>query len=71
MTVALLSGSRRVAPFGLDGGQAGALGMTWLSEGEGPWQEQPGCFEQRVQTGDRLWIATPGGGGWGKAEPTR
>ena len=71
MTVALLSGSRRVAPFGLAGGQAGALGMTWLSEGEGPWQEQPGCFEQRVQAGDRLWIATPGGGGWGKAEPTR
>ena len=71
MSVALLAGSRRVAPFGLAGGQAGALGMTWLSEGEGPWQEQPGCFEQRVQAGDRLWIATPGGGGWGKAEPTR
>ena len=70
MTVALLSGSRRVAPFGLAGGQPGALGMTWISEGGGPWQEQPGCFEQRVETGDRFWIATPGGGGWGMAEPT-
>jgi 5-oxoprolinase (ATP-hydrolysing) len=68
MTVALLSGSRRVAPFGLAGGQAGALGMTWLSEKGGPWQQQPGCFEQMVQAGDRLFVATPGGGGWGRAK---
>ena len=68
MTVALLSGSRRVEPFGLAGGEAGALGMTWMSAGGGPWQEQRGCFEQRVQAGDRLWIATPGGGGWGMAK---
>ena len=68
MTVALLSGSRRVEPFGLAGGEAGALGMTWMSAGGGPWQEQLGCFEQRVQAGDRLWIATPGGGGWGMAK---
>jgi 5-oxoprolinase (ATP-hydrolysing) len=25
-------------------------------------------FEQRVQAGDCLWIATPGGGGWGVEE---
>ena len=68
MTVALLSGSRRVAPFGLAGGQAGALGMTWLSEKGGPWQQQSGCFEQMVQAGDRLFVATPGGGGWGRAK---
>ena len=57
-------------PFiiGLAGGQAGALGMTWLSEKGGPWQQQSGCFEQMVQAGDRLWIATPGGGGGGRAE---
>ena len=71
MTVALLSGSRRVPPFGLAGGEAGALGVTWLSEQGGPWQKQSGCFEQRVEAGDRLWIATPGGGGWGIAEPTQ
>ena len=68
MSVALLSGSRRVAPFGLAGGQAGALGMAWLREQGGSWQKQHGCFEQRVQTGDCLWIATPGGGGWGIEE---
>jgi 5-oxoprolinase (ATP-hydrolysing) len=68
MTVALLSGSRRVEPFGLAGGEPGALGITWLSEKGGPWQQQSGCFEQMVQAGDRLWIATPGGGGWGRAE---
>ena len=68
MTVALLSGSRRVAPFGLAGGQAGALGMTWLRQKGGPWQQQSGCFEQMVQAGDRLFVATPGGGGWGRAK---
>ena len=70
MTVALLSGSRRVAPFGLAGGEAGALGMACLREEGGPWRKQPGCFEQSVQTGERLWIATPGGGGWGMVERT-
>ena len=70
MTVALLSGSRRVAPFGLAGGEAGALGMACLREERGPWRKQPGCFEQSVQTGERLWIATPGGGGWGMVERT-
>ncbi|QNJ27054.1 5-oxoprolinase (ATP-hydrolysing) [Synechococcus sp. SYN20] len=70
MTVALLSGSRRVAPFGLAGGEAGALGMACLREEGGPWRNQPGCFEQSVQTGERLWIATPGGGGWGMVERT-
>lgn len=68
MTVALLSGSRRIAPFGLAGGEAGSLGVTWLSEAGGPWQKKPACFEESVQIGDRLWIATPGGGGWGHAE---
>jgi 5-oxoprolinase (ATP-hydrolysing) len=68
MSVALLSGSRRVAPFGLAGGQAGALGMAWLREQGGSWQKQHGCFEQSVQAGDCLWIATPGGGGWGIEE---
>ncbi len=67
MTVALLSGSRRVAPFGLAGGEAGAVGVTWMSEAGGPWQQKPACFEQKVQMNDRLWIATPGGGGWGRA----
>ena len=67
MTVALLSGSRRVAPFGLAGGEAGACGLTWLWQEGGPWQEQSGCFEKKVRTGDRIWIATPGGGGWGMA----
>lgn len=67
MTVALLSGSRRVAPFGLAGGEAGACGLAWLWQEGGPWQEQSGCFEKKVRTGDRIWIATPGGGGWGMA----
>jgi len=67
MTVALLSGSRQVPPFGMAGGGAGALGQAWLCQQEGSWQELPGCFEKQVQAGDQLWIATPGGGGWGVA----
>jgi 5-oxoprolinase (ATP-hydrolysing) len=60
LTVSLLSERRRCAPFGLAGGQAGALGRN-LHNGE----EVPGHASFDVAVGDRLRIETPGGGGYG------
>ncbi len=65
MTVAILSGSRRVPPFGLAGGGDGAVGRNRLERADGRPEELAGCDQVSVQPGDLLEIATPGGGGYG------
>jgi 5-oxoprolinase (ATP-hydrolysing) len=69
LTVALLSGSRRVPPFGLAGGAPGRCGRNGLARAGEDWQELPGSAELMVAPGDRLRIETPGGGGYGAPEP--
>ncbi len=65
MTVSLLSGSRRVPPFGLAGGSAAAPGRNGLQRAGGGWQALGGRAELALEPGDRLRIETPGGGGYG------
>lgn len=67
MTVGLLSGSRRVAPFGLAGGGAGCCGTNQLERVDGSVEELPGCVQLELQAGESLIISTPGGGGWGES----
>jgi 5-oxoprolinase (ATP-hydrolysing) len=65
MTVAILSGSRRVPPFGLGGGGDGGVGRHRLERADGRVEDLAGCDQVSVQPGDLLEIATPGGGGYG------
>ncbi len=65
MTASILSGSRRVPPFGLAGGGDGALGRNRLERADGQLEVLGGCAQVSVQPGDLLEIATPGGGGFG------
>nr|WP_286192812.1 MULTISPECIES: hydantoinase B/oxoprolinase family protein [unclassified Synechococcus] len=65
MTVAILSGSRRVPPFGLAGGGDGTVGRNRLERADGRHEELAGCDQVEVGPGDLLEIATPGGGGFG------
>jgi N-methylhydantoinase B len=65
--VTLLSDRRKFAPYGLNGGEAGALGSNTLTRSGGKKEELPSKFTTWVQDGDILSIQTPGGGGWGKA----
>lgn len=58
--VTLLTERRRTAPWGLAGGGAGARGENRLNG-----ELLPGKCSVTVKGGDRLTIATPGGGGWG------
>ena len=67
MTVAILSGSRRVPPFGLGGGGDGGVGRNRLERADGRVEDLAGCDQVSVQPGDLLEIATPGGGGYGPA----
>lgn len=65
LVVSLLSGSRRVAPFGLAGGAPGATGRNLLLRADGVVEELGGRAERALAAGDGLVIETPGGGGFG------
>ncbi|MDX3352160.1 hydantoinase B/oxoprolinase family protein [Streptomyces sp. ME01-24h] len=67
MTVALLSGHRRVAPYGLAGGAPGALGENRIERADGTVTPLGGVDSADVGPGDVLVVATPGGGGYGAA----
>ncbi|WP_457029690.1 hydantoinase B/oxoprolinase family protein [Kitasatospora sp. P5_F3] len=65
MTVSLLSGHRRVAPYGLAGGSPGALGANRVQRTDGSVLRLDGCDRADLEAGDVLVIETPGGGGYG------
>jgi N-methylhydantoinase B len=59
-TVTLLTERRSHRPWGVAGGGAGAAGENW--RGDTPL---PAKTSFHVAAGERITIATPGGGGWG------
>ena len=65
VTVTLLTERRTRPPFGLAGGLPGAPGRNRLVRADGEHVPLPGHAEVAVQTGDRLTLETPGGGGFG------
>jgi len=63
-TVTLLGERRRLAPWGAGGGQAGTRGRDRLwRAGAGP-VDLPGKAVVRVEAGDMIEVATPGGGAY-------
>ncbi|MCB1352070.1 MAG: hydantoinase B/oxoprolinase family protein [Rhodobacteraceae bacterium] len=65
MTVAILSGHRRVPPPGLEGGAPGACGRTRVARARGAVDELASADQTEVAAGDVYWLETPGGGGYG------
>jgi 5-oxoprolinase (ATP-hydrolysing) len=65
MSAAILSNHRRVAPFGIAGGQNALTGSNRLERRDGKIEELGGIAEVEMQEGDVLVIETPGGGGYG------
>jgi 5-oxoprolinase (ATP-hydrolysing) len=65
MQAAILSNRRRVAPFGLNGGGDGARGENRVIRRDGREELLGATAELMLEAGDRLIIATPGGGGYG------
>jgi len=68
MTVTTLASHRRVAPYGMAGGEPGALGRHWVRRGDGTVVPMRGCDSVDVAAGDLFVIETPGGGGYGSLE---
>ena len=65
MTASLLANRRRVPPFGLAGGGAGAAGGGRVERAGGEILELGATAEVDVEPGDVFVIETPGGGGFG------
>jgi len=69
LSVSMLSSCRRVPPFGLAAGGAGACGRNLLLKLDGTEELLPGSFERQLQAGEALRIETPGGGAYGAVSP--
>ncbi|SDP88486.1 hydantoinase B/oxoprolinase family protein [Phyllobacterium sp. OV277] len=65
---AILSGHRRVAPFGLKGGEPGQTGTNAVRRKDGTMEELQGCAHTILEAGEAFVIVTPTGGGYGKQE---
>jgi 5-oxoprolinase (ATP-hydrolysing) len=65
MTAAIISGNRVYPPFGLAGGQPGALGRNSVMRQDGTVELLGSNAEVQMQPGDSFVIETPGGGGFG------
>ena len=68
MTVAILSGSRKIPPFGLAGGAPGATGQTYIERIGGHRDILDSSATAEVVPGDSIVVETPGGGGYGRAD---
>lgn len=65
---AILSGNRKVAPFGTSGGKPGSLGRNMARRLDGTTQVLDSCVQRAMQAGEAIIIETPTGGGFGAAE---
>src|SRR2546421_5592456 len=66
--MSLLSDRRRRAPYGLQGGDDGALGRAFIIRRNGGRQQLASKGSWDLRPGDRVRIETPGGGGFGEPE---
>jgi 5-oxoprolinase (ATP-hydrolysing) len=68
MECTILSGHRRVRPFGLAGGEAGQVGENWARRKDGRMERLQGCDETVIDAGEAVIIQTPTAGGYGKPD---
>ena len=65
MDCTILSGHRRVPPFGLAGGQPGEIGENWVRRRDGIMERLQGCDATAIGPGEAIIIQTPTAGGYG------
>ena len=68
MSLNVLSSRRVVAPYGIEGGSPGEVGVNRILRADGTVENHPGVFRTEVQPGDVFEVSTPGGGGYGPPE---
>jgi 5-oxoprolinase (ATP-hydrolysing) len=67
MECTILSGHRRVPPFGLAGGGDGQVGENWVRRKDGRMEKLEGCDATVIDAGEAIIIQTPTAGGYGKS----
>jgi 5-oxoprolinase (ATP-hydrolysing) len=65
MECAILSGFRKVRPFGLKGGAPGQPGENWVRRNDGRLERLKGSDQTVLDPGEAIIIKTPTGGGFG------
>jgi N-methylhydantoinase B len=65
--MSLLADRRKRAPYGLHGGEDGAVGRAFLIHRDGSEEQLASKGSWQMEAGDRVRIESPGGGGFGKA----
>jgi 5-oxoprolinase (ATP-hydrolysing) len=70
MECTILSGHRRVPPFGLAGGGDGQVGENWVRRKDGRMEKLQGCDATVIDAGEAIIIQTPTAGGYGKPKRT-
>jgi 5-oxoprolinase (ATP-hydrolysing) len=68
MTAAILSGHRRIPPYGMAGGEPGEVGRNWVERVDGSTVALGGADKAGLGPGDVFVIETPGGGGYGPVD---
>ena len=66
MEYTVLSGHRRIPPFGMAGGENGQIGENWVRRHDGTMQRLKGADATVVDAGEAIIIQTPTAGGYGK-----
>ena len=70
MTAGIVSGHRRVPPYGMAGGEPGVVGRNSVERADGTVEALSWAAKAEMKPGDVFVIETPGGGGYGKVEST-
>jgi len=68
MECTILSGHRRVPPFGLAGGQDGQVGQNSVRRDNGRVEKLKGCDATVIDAGEAIIIQSPTAGGYGKPD---
>jgi 5-oxoprolinase (ATP-hydrolysing) len=66
MTASILSGHRKIPPYGLEGGKSGKPGRNYIVRRNGNYEEMGGNDSKQLLAGETIIIETPGGGGYGR-----
>jgi 5-oxoprolinase (ATP-hydrolysing) len=70
MECAILSGFRRMRPFGTGGGEPGEAGANSVRRQDGRMESLDASAQATLEPGDAIIIKTPTGGGFGESEPS-
>lgn len=68
MEAVILANHRIVPPYGMAGGDDGAVGRNWVERVDGSREDLTATDLRQMASGDVFVVETPGGGGFGTPE---